>query len=140
MDLDPENDIMEDLFMRMRLYASEILEAKEISYEFNVAQATEWVKMTMDKRKNIYLIFKEAINNIVKYSECTKVLINVKLVNHTIEFEIADNGIGFNEEQNEHEGNGLKNMRQRASQLNGSITINSKPGEGTQIKLLFKTT
>ncbi len=138
--LDPENDLMQDLFMRMRLYTSEILEAKEIMYEFNVAQETELVKMTMDKRKNIYLIFKEAINNIVKYSKCTQVLINVKLVNNTMEFEIADNGIGFTEGHTEHKGNGLKNMRQRASQLNGTITIKSKPGEGTDVKLQFRYT
>jgi signal transduction histidine kinase len=138
--LDPENDLMQDLFMRMRIYTSEILETKEIMYEFNVSQETEFVKMTMDKRKNIYLIFKEAINNIVKYSKCTQVLINVKLINHSIEFEIADNGIGFTEGQTEHKGNGLKNMKQRASQLNGTITIKSKPGEGTNIKLLFQYT
>jgi two-component sensor histidine kinase len=138
--LDPENDLMEDLFMRMRLYTSEILEAKEIMYEFNVAQETELVKMTMDKRKNIYLIFKEAINNIVKYSKCTKVLINVKLINHSMEFEIADNGIGFIEGHTEHKGNGLKNMKQRASQLNGTLTIKSKPCEGTNIKLQFQYT
>ncbi|HTB31603.1 MAG TPA: two-component regulator propeller domain-containing protein [Bacteroidia bacterium] len=138
--LDPENDLMQDLFMRMRLYTSEILEAKEIMYEFNVAQETELVKMTMDKRKNIYLIFKEALNNIVKYSKCTRVLINVKLINHTMEFEIADNGIGFIEGTGEHKGNGLKNMKQRASQLNGTLTIKSKPGEGTNIKLLFQYT
>ena len=138
--LDPENDLMQDLFMRMRIYTSEILEAKEIMYEFNVAQETELVKMTMGKRKNIYLIFKEALNNIVKYSKCTQVLINVKLHNHTMEFEIADNGIGFIEGQGEHKGNGLKNMKQRALQLNGTITIKSKPGEGTKIKLQFQYT
>jgi two-component system sensor histidine kinase UhpB len=109
-------------------------------YEFNVTQETELVKMTMDKRKNIYLIFKEAINNIVKYSKSTQVLINVKRVDRTIEFEIADNGIGFTEGQGEHKGNGLKNMKQRASQLNGTITIKSKPGEGTKIRLLFQYT
>lgn len=138
--LDPENDLMQDLFMRMRLYASETLEAKEIMYEFNVAQETEFIKMTMDKRKNIYLIFKEALNNIIKYSKCTRVLINVKLVNHNMEFEITDNGIGFEEEHLEHKGNGLKNMKQRASQLNGTLTIESKPGEGTNIKLRFQYT
>ena len=58
----------------------------------------------------------------------------------SMEFEIADNGIGFIEGHTEHKGNGLKNMKQRASQLNGTLTITSKPGEGTNIKLQFRYT
>ncbi len=138
--LNPENDLMEDMFMRMRLYISEILEAKEIPYEFNVSQETERIKMTMDKRKNLYLVFKEAINNIAKYAKCTKVTINVKRDHENLELEIIDNGIGFIVELVERNGNGLRNMRQRASQMNGTVTINSKPGEGTCLKLLFRYT
>lgn len=138
--LNPENDMMEDLFMRMRVYMSEILEAKEILYEFNVTEETGRIKITMDKRKNLYLIFKETINNIAKYSKCTKVLISIKLLDGNIAMEVADNGIGFIVEQAARTGNGLKNMQQRASQMGGTITIKSKPGEGTGLKLVFPYT
>jgi two-component sensor histidine kinase len=138
--MDPENDLAEDLFMRMRVYTSETLEAKEISYEFNVTEQTGRIKMDMEKRKNFYLIFKEAINNIAKYSKCTKVIIDVKPNNGNLELKITDNGVGFAEPQAEQTGHGLKNMKQRALQMNGRITITSKPGKGTSIELIFPYT
>jgi signal transduction histidine kinase len=138
--VNPKNDLMEDLFMRMRLHTSEILETQSISYEFNADRETENIKMTMERRKNIYLIFKESVNNIAKYSKCTHVLINAELNNGNVELEITDNGIGFHEGDVADSGNGLKNMKLRASQIKGKISIESKPGEGTTIRLIFPYT
>ncbi|HTB32093.1 MAG TPA: two-component regulator propeller domain-containing protein [Bacteroidia bacterium] len=141
---DPEFDLMDDLIARVRLYASEILESKEISYDFTAGNETGRIKMPMDTRKNFYLIFKEALNNLVKYSGCTHARISIKQINGNMELEISDNGIGFSQkdpsgkdEQVVRSGNGLKNMKQRAIYLHGNITIDTKPGEGTTVRLIF---
>ncbi|HTA26585.1 MAG TPA: two-component regulator propeller domain-containing protein [Bacteroidia bacterium] len=134
---DPEFDLMDDLIARIRLYASEILESREISYDFIANNDTGRIKMPMDTRKNFYLIFKEALNNLVKYSKCTHAIISIKQVGGNLEMEITDNGIGFKEGQIDGSGNGLKNMKQRAYYLHGNITIETKPGEGTTVRLVF---
>ena len=88
----------------------------------------------MDKRKNFYLIFKEAINNAVKCADCKTVNVSVDLNHHKIELIINDDGTGFdmNEIQSNHyktlSGNGLKNMQMRAVEMKAVFNIKSKNG------------
>ena len=90
-------------------------------------------KIDLLKRRDIYLICKEAINNAVKYSEATEIKINISKTNNQIHFEIIDNGNGFVEQEVEP-GNGLLNMRKRALELGNELIINSEKGKGTTIK------
>jgi signal transduction histidine kinase len=93
--------------------------------------------------KNFYLIFKEAVNNAVKYADCKLVNVSVQEHNHKIELIIEDDGKGFDavtvESHNSKSlsGNGLKNMQVRANEMKAVFNIISKPGEGTRIFLVF---
>jgi signal transduction histidine kinase len=80
------------------------------------------------------LIFKEAINNIVKYADATEVNIEISFENSELRLFVKDNGIGFDETIIKA-GNGLGNMRTRAESLGGSITILSRVGKGSSIEL-----
>ena len=90
----------------------------------------------METRKNFYLIFKEAVNNAVKYSLCSELIVNISQSNDTIIMSIEDNGTGF-DLKNHHEGNGIQNMKSRAKELHGDLIINSMQQSGTKVRLLF---
>ena len=92
-------------------------------------------RLKMDARKNIFLIFKESINNIIKHSGATAISIALNKINNQIVLIIADNGKGFDTTALSNR-NGLKNMVRRANEIKGNIKINSQSENGTTIKLL----
>lgn len=126
-------DNFDNVLVKMKEFTSEMLEMKDIFYTFNTDSLPE-VKLSPSKQYNFYLIFKEAINNIVKYSNADEVTIELSRQNDDLILNITDNGIGF-DEKNIKSGNGLGNMRKRAESLGGEIEIDSKCQEGTQIRL-----
>ena len=91
--------------------------------------------------KSIYLIFKEAINNINKYAQANKVDITILKKKKNIELKIVDNGVGFDIDKitfnDQLSGNGLKNMKLRTKEINGDLKILSSKNEGTKIILTF---
>lgn len=133
--INPANDDFENVLMRMREFAAEMCEPMQISLKFNVATGVENIQLDSDKRKNIFLIYKEAVNNAVKYSHCRQLVIGfTKTGNHQVEMTIKDDGAGFDEDLVK-KGNGLNNMAARAAQLNGKLLVQSKPQQGTIIIL-----
>jgi signal transduction histidine kinase len=92
------------------------------------------VKLSIEQRKNIYLIFKEAVNNAAKYSGTLKIDIDTSIHNKELQLIIKDEGGGFDHHKTK-KGNGLGNMMNRAEELGGRLEIVSAPGEGTTIKL-----
>jgi len=132
--INPENDQFEKIILRMRSFAYELLGAKKIDFEFLADEEVTKMKLSMDVRKNLYLIFKEAINNMVKYSGADKALFNIKGEKNNLIMLIHDNGKGFDTRQSTT-GNGLKNMKKRAEEIGAQFMIDSKPGAGTTIEL-----
>jgi signal transduction histidine kinase len=130
----PDNDNMQKIVARMREYASSILEPKDIMISFNVGENIYDLKLNMEMRRDVFLIFKEAVNNSAKYSHCTKIEIRITHANKKLNISIADNGIGFNVNTADS-GNGLGNMQKRAETIHGSLLINSVEEEGTNITL-----
>jgi two-component system sensor histidine kinase UhpB len=92
----------------------------------------------MEVRKNIFLIFKECINNILKHACCTEMTVSVNKINDQLEFIISDNGKGFDINATSTR-NGLKNMQKRATEINGALLVTTQPGKGTVTKLLVNT-
>jgi signal transduction histidine kinase len=130
----PTNDSMQRVTARMREFATNVLEAKDIVLHFNVAEEVLEVKLNMEARRDFFLIFKEALNNAAKYSKATEVWVNVTMHNKQLSFVIKDNGIGFDVAAADG-GNGLGNMRKRADSMNGKLRIRSGQGEGTEVRL-----
>ena len=89
----------------------------------------------MQERKNIYLIYKEAINNVYKYSGATTVTVSTKKDANNLMLSITDNGKGFGAEEKTKNGNGLTNMKNRAEEIRGVLLIKSITAEGTQVLL-----
>ena len=132
--INPGNDSIEDLMLRIKRFASKLLEAKEIDYTIDIDDSIHKAKLDMETRQHIYLIMKEAINNLVKYSNCTKACIKVKYNNNYLKIEISDNGQGFNQQQIQL-GNGIISMKKRAEAINAQIKINTELNKGTIVSL-----
>ena len=131
--INPRNDSIEKIIARMREFATEILDAKDIEYLFK-EELPPNLAIGSDKRKNLFMIFKEAVNNAAKYSHATRMEIGLVADNGSLVLTVKDNGKGF-EEQEDFSGNGLRNMRERAGESGGSLSIRSAPGKGTEIQL-----
>ncbi len=130
----PANDSMQKITARMREFATSILEAKDIELYFKVDEIVNDVKLNMEARRDFFLIFKEAVNNVAKYSRCSKCFIHISLHQHRLLLNVQDNGVGF-DVRNADSGNGLSNMQKRAEAMKGRVSIQSIPGEGTQVTL-----
>ena len=135
--LQPRNDNFDQMILRMKSFALENLQTKNIITEFLVDEKLNDLKITAAKRQELFLIFKEVIHNIIKYAECTEVKIHFQKINNELHMHISDNGKGF-DTGTAFSGNGLHTMRERARQLKGILEIVSKDGKGTHVFLSFK--
>ncbi|MBK8683869.1 MAG: hypothetical protein IPN26_02175 [Bacteroidetes bacterium] len=114
-NVNPNNDSMEELLSRMREYATTVLEAKEIEYTLDFGGEAK-SKISLQIKSNLYLIFKEAVNNLAKYSECTHAIIKFSQIDKKIHLCVEDNGKGFDLKEISHRG-GLYNMQHRADEI-----------------------
>jgi two-component system, NarL family, sensor histidine kinase UhpB len=130
--INPENDSLDKLIVKMKEFAQEILEPKNIHYVFDVNESLSGIKLDVEKRKNLFLIFKESLNNAAKYSEGSEVQIRIHSQNGKLQLTVRDNGKGF-EAESVRPGNGLLNMAERAKSVNGTFIRNASPGMGTEI-------
>ena len=129
-----KNDDFQKFIDRMRGFATEVLAAKGIAFDFENQIDNAKTSLSMDTRKNAYMIYKEAINNIVKHSKATKTEVRISEENNQILIEVSDNGIGFDQNQ-ATEGNGLHNFEQRAEDNEMKLDIDSMQGKGTKVML-----
>jgi len=134
--INTRNDGVDNFMMKAREYLSEVLEVQGINYDFTVDQEIEFLKIGMGLRKELYLIFKEAIYNASKYSKCSFIQICLTRYNELCKLTIHDNGKGFNVDSISS-GNGIYNMRHRAERMNATFDIESGENRGTLITLSF---
>jgi signal transduction histidine kinase len=131
----PSNDTMQRVTARMREFATNVLEAKDILLHFVVEEDVFDVRLNMEARRDFFLVFKEALNNAAKYSRATEVWVSVAMYNRQLSFAIKDNGVGFDVAKADG-GNGLGNMQKRADNMNGKLRVKSVEGEGTEVWLV----
>jgi two-component system sensor histidine kinase UhpB len=134
--VNPDNDTFENTICRMRSIVHTVLKSKTIDFIFNADEALDKLALSMPIRKNLYLIFKEVSNNLVKYSLATKAFYSIEHKEDLVRMTITDNGVGFNTSAI-HDGNGIKNIKRRAIEIGGQLMISSSE-EGTQVQLVFK--
>lgn len=132
----PDNDLMENMLVRMREYVSHTLELKNIETAFDISPDVMQQPLDMEQRRDLFLIFKEAVNNASKYSRAATVKIQLARNNGSISMTIKDDGTGFDPSRITS-SNGVKNMKERATALNGELTIQSSHGRGTCINVEF---
>lgn len=133
--INPNNDTLEKLLGRMQNFSTEVLSAKDVALNFDNQTINLKVNLSMEQRRNIYFVFKESINNILKHAKATKVSILIQSEKNTITFYIKDNGIGFNTSE-VYEGNGLESFKTRSEEEGLIVSLNSIKGGGTEVVLM----
>jgi ligand-binding sensor domain-containing protein/signal transduction histidine kinase len=139
--INPRNDSMEKIIQRMESFAKPLAAARNMQFDLQYDPEALAVHLDMDKRKNFYLIFKEAVNNAIKYSGARLIVGAIGVSGNQLVLKVTDDGMGFNPETETAgnklslSGNGLLNMQKRAGELKGRILIDSRPGAGASITL-----
>lgn len=133
--INPKNDKLENIWYKMKAFSDNLAISNEIKMNYSI-DIDMTGNLPMEIRKNIYLIYKEAINNSVKYSKTKTIDVLFIKKGHYYELVIQDYGIGFDTGQMTN-SNGLDSMQDRAKQMNAQINILSDAA-GTKIRLMFK--
>ncbi len=136
--INPKNDTLASLLNRVKIHSLEVLNPLDVAVNFEY-ESDKDVQLGMNARKNIFLISKEAINNIAKHSNARVVHIRINVLNDLLTLEFEDDGKGINELASST-GNGLNNLKQRTEELGGSITISSERNKGTKVVVQFSLT
>ena len=132
--INPRNDSLENLLMRVRHFATTLFEAKGVDYVIDIQKNINEVRLPMDARQHIYLILKEAINNLVKYADATQAWLEVRFDERHLVLTVRDNGRGF-DPMRVRKGNGLSGMQRRAGLMSARVEIVSAAGQGSSVRL-----
>ena len=142
--INPAKDHLRDLTQRMRRFASDVLSERGTAVKFAVPASADEISLNSNVRREVFLVFKEAINNIAKHSNARTVDVKLDVTSTDVTLEVRDDGDGFTVEPPSFEdaftaqgrsGNGLASMRRRAAEMGGVFEIRSAPGQGTSIRL-----
>ncbi len=137
--LKPSNDNLYEILYRIRDFGNELFQDTDINFTFTGSDE-KWhnFRLPMDTSRNLIMIFKEALNNCLKYANAKNVSLEVILRSkNVLQMVLKDDGQGF-DIQTVKKGNGLNNMNTRAERLKGKLYIDSRKGKGTIINLTFK--
>ncbi|MCI4670435.1 MAG: histidine kinase [Bacteroidia bacterium] len=138
--LNPEHDALQETLNRIAEFGNQLFVDSPIQFKTAIDhEAFEYKKLDIPTKRHLILIFKEAMNNCLKYSQATESRFSAYLEKDKVKVAFQDNGKGFAIEQ-AIKGNGLKNMRARAAEIEISLDIFSKEGQGTEILCELNTT
>jgi signal transduction histidine kinase len=137
--IDPGNDDWESFLTKCKRFAAEMFESKDITYNIDIDTKAE-IPINIKGRKDLWLVFKEIITNLVRHSESSTAKVIFKSDKDRFIIVIEDNGIGFDTEKN-YKGNGLTNIKKRVSSIskNCNLILESEPGKGTKWELVLNT-
>jgi len=138
--IDPRRDDPGSIARRIRQYASDLLEARGITWSFQAPAQTSPV-MAPDQRRHVLLFFQETLRNAVRHAGCSSVKMGLEVRDGEWLACIVDDGRGMAtplpDEDKTESGNGLRNLRGRAASLGGRLVVVSEPGCGTELTLRF---
>ena len=140
--INPQKDHLSDLTQRMRRFAADVLAAKRIAFHFNAPPSADEIVVNTNLRREVFLLFKESVNNVVKHSGAKHVRIDLKIADANLTLTVADDGSGFTVPANgspalsdDYGGNGILSMKKRAAEMGGKVEIKSEIGKGTTVFL-----
>ena len=134
--INPQRDTLGDLTHRMRRFASDIFTSSGVPFVFRAPAEGIGISLPADFRREMFLVFKESVNNIARHSGCSSAEVVLELDGSRLTLTVSDNGVGFEKTQNGTEpGHGLASMAERARRLGGDLTISSSPGAGARVTL-----
>jgi ligand-binding sensor domain-containing protein/signal transduction histidine kinase len=140
--INPRKDSLGNLTQRMRRFATDLLTARGIDFRFDADERDGALPIGADKRRHVFLILKESLNNVVRHAECRHVAIDFRVNHDGLVLRVADDGLGLAHAQNGDaqngdapDGHGLASMHARARELGGTLTVRTEAGGGTALTL-----
>jgi len=142
--INPKKDHLSDLLQRMRRFASDVFTARQIAFLFHTPDSEHDLELGANVRREVFLIFKESVNNIIKHSACTRADVAFRIEGDRLVLTVSDNGKGFDCAPADcsaamvattRGGNGLLSMRKRAEEMGGRFEVVSAAGQGTTATL-----
>lgn len=134
--LDPQKDNLYQTLLRLQEFGDNLFEYANIEFHTSGIQSSlSAINLSADDKRQILFIFKEAMNNCLKHAQAKKTALVFCITKGIATLKFKDDGLGFKHTPSLKQGYGLKNMQQRALKLDGELTIDSHPGEGTSITL-----
>lgn len=135
--VNPANDTFEGLVQYISHHADEFFENANMSCRLEMPEALPTIVLPAEVRHDLFLVVKEAFNNVLKHSQASEVRVRVSGDNLGVTIEIEDNGCGFDPGENGggRVGNGLTNMRKRIEGLGGELRLTSASSAGTRLKM-----
>ena len=133
----PENDSLHSLVEYMNRRTDELFEKMPRQYQFIIPSELPACSVHAEVRHNVFLAYKEALTNSLKYAGASLVRIELSNDDTGCRILITDNGRGFDATATRAGGTGLRNMRQRMQEIGGRFELQTQPGEGTTVRLYF---
>jgi signal transduction histidine kinase len=137
--INPAKDHVSDLTQRMRRFAADILTLRSIKFHFHGSEDAADIVVRSNLRREVFLIYKESVNNIVKHANAKNVWTDIDVVAGNLTVTIRDDGNGFDpgSVMIKEKGNGLASMRRRTLEIGGEFDLRSAPGRSTEIRVSF---
>ena len=132
-----DNNSLSDILGYIRKQAAEMLDNVGIDYQFDFPKHPNDIIMNNEQKRNLLLISKEAVHNIIKHSGATRVTIIASQNEKYLQLSFSDNGKGIGNNHTNHFGNGLKNIQQRVKQIGGNIEIINNEGTTVIVKMML---
>lgn len=133
--INPRNDTTEQLVNRMKAYATPLLKAANIQCGFQHDPGVFNAQLDLAKKRHLFLLFKEMINNVLKHSGCRTCYISLAYSHSQLSLSVTDDGKGFDPETLKPARNGLLNMRARTQKMNGKMEIRSAERQGSRLEV-----
>jgi signal transduction histidine kinase/sugar lactone lactonase YvrE len=133
--IDPRRDDLRSLATRIRRFAGDLLESHGIVWNLQAPADAEEVKLSPVERRQLYLVFKEALHNVARHAGASSVSMSLAVKGWRLTAIIRDDGKGFDEPAEGETRHGLGSMSARAADLKGWLTIESASGRGTEVRL-----
>lgn len=135
--INPDNDDWNIVLPKLRRYASDLCESKNINYNISIPENINSKTLRMDQRHDFWMIFKEIVTNAVKHSNCDYLSVLINITDDTLMLEVSDNGKGFDASSVPSQNNGLKNIHSRVKALGGKDELITSSGKGTTWKIFI---
>ena len=136
--LDPTKDSLHEVIFYLKEFADELFDRTAIDFRLSgLTPELEQIKLSAETKRHLTLLFKEGMTNILKHAECRHATLQVEAGGERVQITLADDGKGCNGGLNGN-GHGLKNMHERAEKLQGNFSVDSRPGEGTKIRIAIQ--
>lgn len=132
--INPKRDRLIDVIQRMRSFASEACAARSMKFQLEAPEAGEEVPIGAEVRREVFLVFKEAVINAIKHSGGGCMAVLLASDGRSLRLEVRDDGRGF-DPRSPSDGHGMESMRRRAERIGGRLRVESAPGGGTAVTL-----